>query len=369
MFVLAILIATSVISMQLLKNKVNNSTIKYAKEETIPANSSTSNEQDKSTNNDKSPEEIKSINLMVLGEIMMGGKVSKNLEYDYLMAFKDIYEKTKETDFTYANFSTNITNLDSIDDARSEYLVTKDVLNALNALGVDALSIANDHITDFPGDIIKNTVNILEENNIFVAGRENMPVYFEKGGKKIAIVSTNSVIIGTSSNYTKNGISLYEQENIKKNIAEAKKMADFVIADIHWGKGESSFGITEQMKEMAKFVIDNGADLVMGTHAIGIQPIEIYNNKPIIYTSGYLITDLEYETTKVSYMFNLNFNEDVKLTEIAMTPIYIKDQKETLLYKNCDEVQANINMKSLNSRNIENGINSNIENDKIIIRF
>lgn len=363
----------------LLKSKANKSTIKYtaksndenssnlnsnAENETIKPNTNIESSQDK-------VDDIKnadSISLMILGEIMMGGKVTKNLDYNYLLAFKDVYDTTKKADFTYANLATNITNLEKIEDAKSDYLVNKNILSAFNALGIDALSIANDHITDFPSDIIKNTENLLEKNSIFVAGKKDMPVYFEKNGKKIAVVSTNSVIIGTKSNYDRNNISIYDEDNIKKNINEAKKMADFVIVDIHWGKGEAIFGVSEQMKDMAKFVIDNGADLVMGTHAIGIQPIELYNGKAIIYTTGYFMTDLEYETTKLSYMFNLIFNNETKLESIEMIPIYIKDTQETLLYKNFDEVAANINMKSLNTRNSQNGVNSEVSDGKIVIK-
>ncbi len=373
--------------MQMLKKKADNSTIKYSRlvdENAYNKNEENDNKDKEDIKNDQNIEEKKENNidnenkntnsndkttLMVLGEIMMGGKVTKSLDYDYLMAFKDVYNKTKESDFTYANFATNITNLDKIEDARSDYLVTKNILNALNALGIDALSIANDHIIDFPSDIIKNTKSILEENSIFVAGKKDMPLYFEKNGKKIAIISTNSVIIGTKDNYDKNEISMYDEDNIKKNINEAKKMSDFVIVDIHWGKGEASFGVSEQMKEMARFVIDSGADLVMGTHAIGIQPIEMYNGKPIIYTTGYFMSNLEYETTKTSYMFNFVFNKDTKLESIEMTPIYINDLKETLLYTNYDEVAANINMKNLCNRIIDNGLNAEIYGNKIVIKI
>lgn len=368
---------SSVASMKLLEKKAEKSTIKYAKDkEEVKDNSSNfaveNNNDEKKQDNQKSDNnnysENTNIDLMVLGEIMMGGKVTTNLDYNYLMAFKNIYDLTKKADFTYANLSTNITNLDKIEDAKTNYLVTKNILSAFNALGLDALSIANDHITDYPSEIIKNTESLLEENSIYVAGKKDMPMYFEKDGKKIAIVSTNSVIIGTKENYTKNGISVYDEDNIKKNIQEAKKMADFVIVDIHWGKGEASFGVTTQMEEMAKFVIESGADLVMGTHAIGIQPISTYNGKPIIYTTGYAMTDLEYETTKVSYLFNLKF-ENTKLSSVEMTPIYIKDSKEVLLYKDYDEVAANINMKSICSRMQENGLNAQISDNKIIVKF
>ncbi|MFR3155826.1 MAG: CapA family protein [Christensenellales bacterium] len=374
--VLSFVALSSVASMKLLEKKAEKSTIKYAKDkEEVKDNSSDfaveNNHDEKKQDNQKSDNnysENTNMDLMVLGEIMMGGKVTTNLDYNYLMAFKNIYDLTKKADFTYADLSTNITNLDKIEDAKTNYLVTKNILSAFNALGLDALSIANDHITDYPSEIIKNTESLLEENSIYVVGKKDMPMYFEKDGKKIAIVSTNSVIIGTKENYTKNGISVYDEDNIKKNIQEAKKMADFVIVDIHWGKGEESFGVTTQMEEMAKFVIESGADLVMGTHAIGIQPISTYNGKPIIYTTGYAMTDLEYETTKVSYLFDLKF-ENTKLSSIEMTPIYIKDSKEVLLYKDYDEVAANINMKSICSRTQENGLNAGISDNKIIVKF
>ena len=52
-----------------------------------------------------------------------------------------------------------------------------------------------------------------------------------------------------------------------------------------------------------------------------------------------------------------------------MTPIYIKDAKEVLQYKNYDEVAANINMKSICNRTIENGVNAEISDNKIIVKF
>lgn len=118
---------------------------------------------------------------------MMGGKVTTNLDYNYLMAFKNIYDLTKKADFTYANLSTNITNLDKIEDAKTNYLVTKNILSAFNALGLDALSIANDHITDYPSEIIKNTESLLEENSIYVAGKKICLCTLKKMVKKLLL--------------------------------------------------------------------------------------------------------------------------------------------------------------------------------------
>lgn len=373
--------------MQILKNKASKATIKFAKktdtEVIIEENSYVDLEnnydddlQSKTQENlqsdtllEKKIDKNEGVSLMVLGEIMMGGEVTKTLDYNYLMSFKHVYNLTKKSDFTYTNLSTNITNLDSIEDAKSKYLVNKNILSALNALGVDAVSIASDHIVDFSESVISNTEKLLENNSIFVAGKKDMPVYFEKDGKRIAIVSTNSVILGTKNVYDKNGISVYDDANLKKNIEEAKKMSDFVIVDVHWGRGEAYFGVTDLMWQISRYAIDVGADLVMGTHNIGIKPIEIYNGKPIIYTTGYFMSDLEYEEAKMSYMFDLKFNDEVRLKEIQMTPIYINDLKETLLFTEYNQADANQNMADLNYLMNENGVNSEIKENKIFVEF
>lgn len=376
--------------MQILKNKASKATITFAKKPDSDVIVEENSYEDVDNNNDDNDNNVQAeskensqsetlieekkdknegVSLMVLGEIMMGGEVTQNLDYNYLMAFKHVYNLTKKSDFTYTNLSTNITNLDSIEDAKSKYLVNKNILSALNALGVDAVSIASDHIVDFSESVISNTEKLLENSSIFVAGKKDMPVYFEKDGKRIAIVSTNSVILGTKNVYDKNGISVYDDANLKKNIEEAKKMSDFVIVDVHWGKGESYFGVTDLMWQISRYAIDVGADLVMGTHNIGIKPIEIYNGKPIIYTTGYFMSDLEYEEAKMGYMFDLKFNDEVKLKEIEMTPIYINDLKETMLFTEYNQADADQNMANLNYLMNENGVNSEIKDNKIFVEF
>ena len=388
-----VFVATSVITANALKEKVASSTVVYkgevdnkeveidnkesnvennvSNEESIPVSTTEdeSLEKDTETENVVKEENINSnISLTLLGEIMMGGAVSQNLKYNYSDAVRDIYSSTRTNNFTYANFSTNITNLDKIENAKSKYLVTKEITNMLNALGLDAVSIASDHIIDYDKDILNNTINLIEKADIFVAGRKDVPVYFEKGNKKIAIVSTNSVIVGTSKNYTNNDISIYSRDNLKKNIKEAKDVADLVIADVHWGR-DHSYGVTEQMKQIAKNAIDDGADMVIGSHALGVYPIVTYKDKPIIYSTGYLMTDLDYNVAKEGFIFNLNIDADGKITELEMVPTYIEDKKYVKLMQDYDINKCTSYLTQFNNWHIENGLNSKIENNKIIINF
>jgi poly-gamma-glutamate synthesis protein (capsule biosynthesis protein) len=312
--------------------------------------------------------ENKEMTLTILGEMMMGGDVTKNTSYLYNSAFKNIYSLTRHSDFTYANLSTNITNLETISDAKSKYLVTKDIKGAIMSLGIDAVSIASDHMLDYPNEIFNNTLSILEENSTYIAGLNSSILYLEKNTKKIAIIAANNVFIGTKKKYTDYGINVYSEEKMRNDIAIAKQNADFIIVDVHWGR-EYIYGVTAEMKKIAYSAIDNGADLVMGSHALGVYPIITYKNVPIIYSTGYIMTDSDSELSKQSYIFDLEISEENKIKSLEMFPIYIENKKEVVsLNEYNKEITAEFN-NQLNTWNRQNNLNSNVVEDKIVITF
>ncbi len=304
----------------------------------------------------------------ILGEMMMGGSVTTNTSYLYSSAFKKIFTFTRNSDFTYTNFSTNITNLDKIDDAKSKYLVTKEVKSALVSLGVDAVNVGSDHMLDFPKEIFNNTLNILKENNTYIAGLNNSILYLEKNNKKIAIVAANNVFIGTKNNYNDYGINSYYENVMKNDITVASQNADVVIVDIHWGR-EYIYGVTDEMKKIAYSAIDSGADLIMGSHALGIYPIITYKNVPIIYSTGYIMTDSDSELAKQSYIFDININKENKIKSLEMLPIYIKDKKEVVPFHEYNNELALAFNIQINRWNEENALNSKILDNKIVIDF
>lgn len=308
------------------------------------------------------------INMTILGEMMMGGNVTKNNSYLYNNAFKKIFTLTRDSDFTYTNFSTNITNLEKIDNAKSKYLVTKEIVNAINGLGIDAASIASNHMIDFPKDIFKNTLNLLKENETYIAGLDDSILYLEKNGKKIAIISSNNVFIGTKNNYLDYGINVYSSNKMKEDIVKAKQNSDFVIVDVHWGR-DNAFGVTNEMKKIAYSAIDNGADLIVGTHALGIYPIIKYKDKPIIYSTGYIMTDSKNDLAKISYVFDFKINKENKVETLQMTPTYIVDETEVIPYFEYNKDMAKLYNQQMNKWHLENELNSEMINDKIVITF
>ena len=70
---------------------------------------------------------------------------------------------------------------------------------------------------------------------------------------------------------------------VQSAIAEAQeKGADLVIIHFHWGV-ELVTTLDDFERQLAHAAVDAGADLVLGTHAHMLLPVEKYNGRYIVY--------------------------------------------------------------------------------------
>lgn len=304
----------------------------------------------------------KEMNFTALGEIMMGGRDFSS----YSLPYKEISEYTKKADYTVANFTTNITSLKKIENPKTKYIVKKDILNTFKTLGIDAVNIANDHALDFGRILFNTTKTILKKDELDIIGLKNNIVYAESNGIRVAFIGTCNEVIGMQSYYEDAGIFMYNYKEIEEQIKQAKTKADTVIVMVHLGL-ENEYKKTSIMTWYYKKLIDFGADAVLGSHALGVYPVETYKSKPIIYSLGYLMHDTDQEIGKQSAIFNFTVDIKGKITKLKITPTYIKDKKESVLYYEYNKNDAITFLNKIGS-NIKSK-NKKIENGKLEITF
>jgi len=248
-----------------------------------------------------------------------------------MAAFKNIAQYTSMADYTTVNLTTNVIDLEKLENTKSKYIVTKNIENAFSALGVDGINLASDHMLDFDKEIFTDTVNILKSDYDLI-GLKDTTVYVEKDGIKIAIIGVCNEVISSEGKYHEAGIMMYNMKKLKSMIKEAKKNVNTVVMLTHLGL-ENTHTITSIMSWFYRELISAGADAVFGSHALGLYPIEIYEGKPIIYSMGNLMSDTDYLLGKESGIFTLNIDEKGKIQSLEILPIYINAKKQTILYK------------------------------------
>lgn len=165
----------------------------------------------------------------------------------------------------------------------------------LHQLGVDAVTLANNHVYDYGRDALLDTFSVLEEADIpyFGAGRTLQdaikPLYLEVDGKTVALVAASRAeknkMTPQADDENPGILRCYDTKLFLQVIKEAKENADFCIAFVHWGT-EYSFDLEQVQLSTGKEYLDAGADAVIGAHSHCLQGMEYYDGKPIIYSLG-----------------------------------------------------------------------------------
>lgn len=186
-------------------------------------------------------------------------------------------------------------------------------VEVLHQLGVDVVSLANNHTYDYGKDSILDTFDTLEEAQIayFGAGRtlENAmePYYANVQGKTVAFVGASRAeknFKTPQATESAPGILLcYDTTLFLQVIAEARENADFVVAYVHWGT-ENTSKLEQVQLDTGKEYLDAGADVVIGAHSHCLQGMEYYDGKPIIYSLGnYWFNEKTLDTMLVNLIF------------------------------------------------------------------
>ena len=167
-------------------------------------------------------------------------------------------------------------------------------VKVLNEMGLDIVSLANNHTIDFGIDALTDTFETLKEASIQYGGAGNNideakeVKYIDKAGKKVAFLCASRVIPVTTWNATADRpglLTTYDPTLLLEQIKIAKENADYAVVYVHWGV-EHQDKPKDYQKNMAKQYIDAGADVVIGCHTHCLQGVEIYNGKTIIYSMG-----------------------------------------------------------------------------------
>ena len=167
-------------------------------------------------------------------------------------------------------------------------------VDILKEIGVDIVSLANNHALDFGQEALLDTFTTLDEAEVDYVGagvnmeRAKAPIYYTIGETTIAYVAASHVIYAMDwyATDTRPGmIGTYDPTLFVASIKEAKENSDFVVAYVHWGKERTHEPVSYQ-KNLARIYIDAGADAVIGCHPHVMQGIEFYKGKTIAYSLG-----------------------------------------------------------------------------------
>lgn len=187
----------------------------------------------------------------------------------------------------------------------------------LKDIGISHVTCANNHIADYGVEGIVSTIDFLSEIGIEYVGVGNNSdeassfKCVTKHGKTLALINCCETEFSIAS-MSKAGANPLNPIKQYYSIKEARIKADYVVVIVHGGIEHFQFP-TLRMKEVYRFFIDAGADVVINHHQHCYSGYEIYNGKPIFYGIGNFCFDWAGKRNSIwneGYLIKMHFDKN-----------------------------------------------------------
>ena len=220
-----------------------------------------------------------------------GGEISAGISQDLLdeMRASDIMMLNNE--FPYSSGG------EPLPEKTYTFRAKPESVRYLSDMGVDIVSIANNHAFDYGERAFLDTLSTLENAGMpYVGGGRNIeeasrPVYYIINDIKIGFLSATQIERldnPDTRGATDNSAGVFrclDNHRLLSKITETKENCDFLVVYIHWGT-ESTDEIDWLQRDQAPQMVDAGADLIIGDHPHVLQPITYIKGVPVIYSLG-----------------------------------------------------------------------------------
>jgi poly-gamma-glutamate synthesis protein (capsule biosynthesis protein) len=190
------------------------------------------------------------------------------------------------------------------------------------AMGIDAVSLANDHATDAGWDAARTMAEELELAGLVTLGiGENTEAAFQPElrnlhGLDVALLAATCVgrrahhaegsrpgVAGVRvrTRYeadpeqlevepgipprTVTSVDPEDRRRLMRAVARARDQAPFVAVTMHWGLTWSEEPVAYQ-RELGRELVEAGASAVFGSHSLTLQGVEVHRGAPIFYGLG-----------------------------------------------------------------------------------
>lgn len=262
------------------------------------------------------------VSIAVTGDVMFAREMSSVLSLGY-SPFEGVSNVTSNVDLLLINFENAATSNEEALKPDIPFKCNPNYAVLARANNNTVAALANNHVCDYGIKGMQDTFKALEKANITYLGAGNNEAQAHQGiskqinGRNITILnymdSNNfaeySYEVLPYANGSSPGYSAYDSQDAKKQITEANQSGNFVLVFMHYGN-EYSTSPNEDQKNISHELIDYGADVVIGSHPHVAQGIEMYKGKPIFYSLGDFIFDLQAENTLDNYFVEIDLVGD-----------------------------------------------------------
>ncbi|MCU0546185.1 MAG: CapA family protein [Oscillatoriaceae cyanobacterium Prado104] len=290
------------------------------------------------------------VTLMFGGNVNLSDALAGSAAKDYQWGFAKM-DEYRQADVSMVNLENPLTR-STLGAAKKQlsFRADPESVQVLKAGGVDIVNLANNHAMDYEEPGLVETINTLDNAGIhhLGAGRDikeaRRPDIIEVKGQRIAYLSYFDADLH-AADPGKAGTNARRNNRVAEDIRALRGQVDWIVVNYHWGVELADYPGDWQI-DLARFTIDQGADLVVGHHPHVLQGAEIYKDRPIVYSLGNFIfggnarSDYDTAVLKVSLRDRSMKVEFLPVEVKKFQPKVVEGAKGSRILKHIEQISS-----------------------------
>ncbi len=230
---------------------------------------------------------------MFAGDILLGREVAREVRLrGGASPWRAMAGRLSGADFVFGNFEGTVGDPHDCPKGGGPCLVVEPgMLPLLKQAGFSALGVANNHSADLGAAGRARTRAALAGAGLAVLGSEESPGFVRWGDDTVALLSL-TLVAG------RDGLAdTVPSPEVARRLRLARTLADWVVVSVHWG-AELADWVGPKQRAQAEWLVERGADLIVGHHPHVVQAPECVRGRPVFFSLGNHVFDQKYPATK-----------------------------------------------------------------------
>lgn len=302
------------------------------------------------------------LTICLVGDVVLQTRLAK-LRRAHEPGFEDALAALQSGDLTLGNLETPLSMRGFPVPKMATLRARPDIVWDIKELGFSAVTLANNHMMDYGPEAMLDTLETLDQAGIphCGAGRDLAealaPVILRRDERTVGLVNVSCTLPqGSEATAERAGIAplhiessfevdpgiqleqpgtmplvhtwprANDMDQLCAQVGTLRDAVDTLIVGVHWGAPShwlSPFQgqLPEYQQPVGRALVDAGADVVWGHHSHELDPIELYDGRPIFYGLGHFLLETPWDfMTPESVIVRVTLGEP---TRIELIPLLI----------------------------------------------
>ncbi|MDR6507919.1 CapA family protein [Arthrobacter oryzae] len=295
--------------------------------------------------------------MVLLGDVMLGRLVNQRLKTAAPgFPWGDTLPVLDQADIRFANLECVLADSGTPQPGKVFHF-RSDTRNVavLTAAGINAVSLANNHVLDYGAEALSETLPVLDSNGILHAGAgpdqdyARRPAVRRVGQTAVGFIAFTDNQPDWEAGPQRPGVHYVPADDSARHdprvrdllalVSRTKARVDLLVVSAHWG-GNWGAEVPPGHRRLGKALVDAGSDLVFGHSAHIFRGVEIHRGRPIIYSAGDFIDDYAVdaeERNDQSFIFCVEFSGGVPV-RLRLHPTVITGFQARLAGKSAQRI-------------------------------